>query len=103
MRRWIKYLLPLILVAIVVGVLSCASKPGVVFEPLRAPLVWPRGNEPARIRYVGQLSGSADLKPGSDMGEGLGAAIFGKKPTYSMLTPYALCTDNGDRLFVADS
>jgi DNA-binding beta-propeller fold protein YncE len=86
-----------------IAIYGCATKPGVIFEPLKSPLIWPRGNEPARIRYVGQLSGSADLKPATDMGEGIGAAIFGKKPTYSILTPYAVCTDNADRLFVADS
>jgi sugar lactone lactonase YvrE len=86
-------------IACLIAVYGCATKPGVIFEPLKSPILWPAAPEPARIRYVGQLSGSADLKPGTQFGE----ELFGKKPTYSMLTPYAVCTDDRDRLFVADS
>src|SRR5581483_2836683 len=81
------------------AVISCASKPGVIFPPLQSPLVWPPAPERTRIRYVGQLGTSADLKAGVAFGE----ELFGKKPVYSMLTPYAVCTDDADRLFVADS
>src|SRR5262249_37928022 len=42
-------------------------------------------------------------KPAVGFGESLGSALFGKKPVYSMLSPYAVCTDESDRLFVADS
>src|SRR6185436_11688403 len=35
--------------------------------------------------------------------ESISTAIFGKKPIQAMLTPYSLCTDGGDRIFVADS
>lgn len=85
------------------GVLGCGRPAGVVFPPLAKPLIWPPPPERTRIAYVGQLATSADLKPAVPFGQGLGDALFGKRATYSMLTPYAVCTDGGDRLFVADS
>jgi DNA-binding beta-propeller fold protein YncE len=66
-------------------------------------VLFPTPPERTRVQYVGKLSTSADLKPPKDFGQGLGEAIFGKKKIASMLSPYALCTDGADRLFVADS
>jgi DNA-binding beta-propeller fold protein YncE len=83
--------------------LAGCSKPGVIFPPLNPPLVWPAPPEPTRIRYVGQLSTDADLKPATNFGEAIGRAIFGKADTHSMLSPLAVCTDGADRVFVADS
>jgi sugar lactone lactonase YvrE len=82
---------------------GCAKKPGVIFEPLANPIVWPAPPDVARIRYVGQLATSLDLKPGKGAFEGLGEALFGKKDSYSMLSPFGLCTDGRNRLFVADT
>ena len=82
---------------------GCAQKAGEIFPPLAKPVMFPAPPERARIRYVGQLATSADLKAPAPFGAGLGEALFGKKDIASMLSPYALCTDGGDRLFVADS
>lgn len=82
---------------------GCGKKAGEIFPPLPQPLVWPEPPERARIQYVGQLSSSADLKPAVSFGQQLGEAFMGKNPAKSMLTPYALCTDGANRLFVADS
>lgn len=82
---------------------GCAKPAGVIFPPLATPLVWPEPPEVARIKYVGQLATSADLKPGRSGFAGFRQVVFGKRDAYSMLSPYALCTDGGDRLFVADN
>src|SRR4051795_8525300 len=82
---------------------GCAQKPQVIFAPLAKPVVFPAPPERTRVRYVGQLATSADLKAPVPFGAALGDAIFGKKSDASMLSPYALCTDGADRLFVADS
>lgn len=84
-------------------VAGCTRPAGVVFPPPEKPLVWPGPPEPARIRYVGQLATSADLKPARSFGEAFDEAIFGKKPSQSMLTPFAICTDGTGRIFVADA
>lgn len=82
---------------------GCGQKAGEIFSPPATPLVWPDPPEPPRIRYVGQLTGSADLKPAVSFGQQIGDALFGKKPQQAFLTPYAVCTDNAQRVFVADS
>ena len=82
---------------------GCARPKGVIFEPLPQPLRWPAAPEPARIEYVGQLVTSDDLKPAKSFGQVLGESLFGRKAARSMLSPYALCTDGGNRLFVCDS
>jgi sugar lactone lactonase YvrE len=82
---------------------GCTRPAGVIFPPRTPPLVWPTPPEEPRVAYVGALSTSADLQPAVSFREAVDRTFFGKHPTYSMLTPYAVCTDGGDRLFVADS
>jgi hypothetical protein len=82
---------------------GCAGKAKPIFPTPNPAIVWPEPPEPARIRYIGQLATSADLKRRVVGLEALGGAIFGKKSAHAMLTPYAVCTDGGDRIFVADS
>src|SRR5689334_13370685 len=82
---------------------GCAQQPGEIFPPLAKPVVFPAPPERTRIRYIGQLATSADLKAPAPFVAGIGDALFGKKPDTSMLSPYALCTDGSNRLFVADS
>lgn len=92
-----------LLVAGCVGWAGCGRPAGVIFPPPEKPLVWPAPPETPRITYVGRLATSADLKPAVSMAQALGEALFGKESIKSMLTPYALCTDGHNRLFVADS
>jgi DNA-binding beta-propeller fold protein YncE len=82
---------------------GCAQPAGTLFPPLKEPLRWPAPPEPPRIQYVGQLTGSADLKPAVPFFKKMGTTVFGEETTQSLLTPYAVCTDNKDRLFIADS
>src|SRR5437763_5320912 len=82
---------------------GCAQKPREIFTPLAKPVVFPAPPERPRVRYIGQLATSADLKAPVPFAAALGDAIFGKKSDASMLSPYAICTDGADRLFVAVS
>ncbi len=82
---------------------GCGQPRGTLFESDAPRLFWPPPPETARIQYVGQLGTSEDLHPAKSFGEGLGEALFGRKTSRSMLTPYAVCTDNQNRLFVCDS
>jgi DNA-binding beta-propeller fold protein YncE len=82
---------------------GCTKPAGQIFAPGGHALVWPGPPERARVRYVGQLATSADLKPAVPFGQQVGEAMFGRGAVQSMLTPYALCTDGADRLFVADT
>ncbi|CAN5464646.1 6-bladed beta-propeller [soil metagenome] len=82
---------------------GCGRAPGIIFPSLADAPRWPGPPDKPRIRYVGVLKCDTDLKPGKTFGELLREAIFGKEPVQFMLTPFAVCTDNVDRLFVADS
>ncbi|MHC4966861.1 MAG: 6-bladed beta-propeller, partial [Planctomycetota bacterium] len=93
----------LVIAVLAAALAGCARPRGVIFEPLPQPVRWPAPPEPARIEYVGQLVTSDDLKPAKSFGQVLGESLFGRKAARSMLSPYALCTDGGNRLFVCDS
>jgi DNA-binding beta-propeller fold protein YncE len=88
---------------------GCSKPAGIIFEPLAKPIVWPpqvqtgENSQPSRIQYVGQIVSDADLKPAMTTMQSIGQTIFGKKETHTMLTPFAVCTNGSDRLFVADS
>jgi sugar lactone lactonase YvrE len=91
-------------VLVLAGLMTgCATPAGEVFPAPAKPVVFPPAPERARVNYVGQLQASGDLKPAVSFMERVGGALFGKPPMRSMLSPYALCTDGGDRLYVADS
>ena len=83
--------------------LACAKPPGQIFPPVNPPLAWPGPPDVPRIRYVGKLALASDLKPAVPFGKAVSRALFGKGEDRAMLTPFALCTDDADRLFVADS
>lgn len=82
---------------------GCTTPAGELFPRPDRLIVWPASQERPRVRWVGQLSTSADLKPARPAFARLGDAIFGKDESFSMLTPYALCTDGADCLFVSDT
>lgn len=93
----------LLLTSAVVIINGCGRPPGDIFVAPRQPLVWPSPPEPPRIRYVGQLATSADLKPGQSMFQAIGEAMFGRDSVRSMLSPYGVTTDHAQRLFVTDT
>ncbi|MDO8631257.1 MAG: hypothetical protein Q7R41_12265 [Phycisphaerales bacterium] len=93
-----------VVAVIVAGLASgCASPAGPIFEEPSQTIAWPPPPKPARIRYVGQLTGSADLKPARSGLEKLGALLVGKKEPYLLYGPRAVvCTPDGQRVWIAD-
>ena len=89
------------LVAVVLSVPGCATKLKPIFDEPDSPIVWPEPPKPARIRYVGQLRSSADLKPPRKPFERLGELLFGREPAAPLYGPRALVR-SGDRLWIAD-
>lgn len=69
-----------------------------MFGPLEAAPRWPPPPASPRIEYVGQLRTDRDLGKGRSLGE----VIFGEESDRSMLSPYGVCTDGGERVFVSD-
>jgi sugar lactone lactonase YvrE len=82
---------------------GCGRAAGVIFEPPENALRWPPPPDPARIHFVGTLRTDMDLKPARSFAQGIKETLFGKDTTRSMLTPYALCMDENNRVFVCDS
>ena len=82
---------------------GCASPAGPIFEEPSQTLAWPPPPNPARIRYVGQLISSADLKPARSGLEKLGDLLVGKKEPDPLYGPRAVvCTPDGQRVWIAD-
>lgn len=82
---------------------ACGRPAGVIFEPLSPPLGWPPPPDIGRVWYVGQLVTDQDLKPARSFGQRLHRALFGARPARSLLSPFALWTDDRHRLFVCDT
>src|SRR3954470_9066470 len=69
------YLITLLLVG------GCAQPAGPLFPPPKEAIRWPAPPEPARVQYVGQLTGSKDLKPSVSAFKNFGRTVFGEEPT----------------------
>ena len=82
---------------------GCQQPAAMLFAETDPSLAWPAPPAAPRIRWLGEIVSSDDLKPARSMLDGLGEALFGKAEAHSMLTPYAACVDDRDRLFVCDS
>lgn len=94
------FILRFVLLFVCVG---CSRPHGELFPSLDSELVWPEPPEEPRLRYLGTISTEKDLKRGVSWAQGLGELIFGKKEIGVLLNPYAVATDDQDRLFVADT
>ncbi|MCL4222264.1 MAG: hypothetical protein KJZ65_12940 [Phycisphaerales bacterium] len=81
---------------------GCASKPGELFASPGIRPSWPAPPERPRVRYVGELAQDIDLKPGRKPMEGLRRALFGRESPREMVRPLDVCSDGGQRVFVAD-
>lgn len=74
-----------------------------IFEEHVPPIVWPPEPAAPRIRYLGQLQTSADLKPRRKLFQGIGDWLVGPKPTEPIYGPRSVvCTADGSRVWVAD-
>lgn len=85
------------------GCVGCAGTPEPIFGKIDPPIVWPPAPEPARIRYVGELRTSADLKPSRSVFQAIGSLITGESEPEKLYGPRAVaCTSGGRYLSVAD-
>ncbi|UCG32020.1 MAG: 6-bladed beta-propeller [Phycisphaerales bacterium] len=87
------------------AVSGCARPLRPIFEEQRPAMIWPAPptEAPARIRYVGQLASSADLKPPQKPFQALGDLFVGAKAPERLYGPRAIvCTEGGQRVWVAD-
>lgn len=82
---------------------GCAKPAGVLFEAAETLITWPPPPDEPRVRYVGQLRSAEDLDAGRSALQQVGRALFGPgEPAGVLVSPMGICTDDGDRVFVAD-
>lgn len=82
---------------------GCATGGGPIFEGVHPPLEWPPRPHPPRLRYIGELRQSADLKPREKFGDTLGRIFIGPKKPKPLYGPRSVVTtDDGARLWIAD-
>ncbi|MCX5691640.1 MAG: hypothetical protein NTV94_17920, partial [Planctomycetota bacterium] len=84
------------------GLGGCATKPGVIFDPANTANRWPPAPDEARVEYLGEIRTDADLKPGRGLGGAIRDFFAGKGEPVGMVSPLGLCTDDAQRLYVAD-
>ncbi len=85
------------------AVCGCARSTGPIFDASRSGLAWPPPPHPARIRYLGQIGSAADLRAPRSPLAALGDLAVGKKEPPRLYGPRAaLCTPDGEALWVAD-
>ncbi len=84
------------------GVPGCGRPAGPLFEVVSPPVVWPRGPDQPRIRWVGSLSGSGDLRAARSGVEVFKAALRGPRPPILFSRPHGVALGPGGLLAVAD-
>ena len=86
-----------------VALTGCATAPGPLFAAHEHQLVWPPSPEPARIRWVGQLTGSNDLKAGRSGREAFLTALRGPRPPIKFSAPHSVARSGDNLLAVTDT
>ena len=82
---------------------GCARPQGVLFPQLDPPRVWPPPPDTPRIKLLGILSGSRDLKAGQSGMEVVRAAFRGPRPPVKFSGPHGLAVRNPGVLAIADT
>ena len=83
---------------------GCRGSLQPIFEPLASAPAWPPAPAESRIRYVGQLRSSADLKPPPKPFQALGDFLVGPAKPDKLYGPRSVvCTPDGCRVWVADT
>ena len=97
-------LLPTAALTVLAAALSgCATGPGPLFGPTDSPMVWPPAPERARIQWVGELTGSDDLRAGRSGREAFLAALRGPRPPIKLSAPHSVARRGDNVLAVADT
>lgn len=81
---------------------GCAGSPGPLFPSTSSPRVWPSSPESPRIRLLGAIRDSSDLRAGRSAGEAFGDALRGKRPAIRFSSPQGIAIRDATPVAVAD-
>lgn len=94
----------IVLTCLLLGMLGgCATTQGVLFPKVEPPRVWPSPPDRPRIKLVGQIVGSGDLKAARNAGEAFRAALRGPRPPINFSAPHGVAISDRGLIAVADS
>jgi DNA-binding beta-propeller fold protein YncE len=82
---------------------GCARPKGILFERIDPPRVWPPPPEQPRIRLLGMISGSEDLKAAQSGREVLAGVLRGPRPPIKFSGPHSVAVREPNVLAVADT
>lgn len=82
---------------------GCAQQEGVLFPVLATPHVWPAAPERPRIKLIGTLATSADLRASVSSAEVFKAAFRGPRPSIGFSSPHGVAVRGSDTIAIADS
>ncbi len=82
---------------------GCAQPEGVLFPVLEPPHVWPAAPERPRIKLIGTLATSADLRASVSSAEVFKAAFRGPRPSIGFSSPHGVAVRGSDTIAIADS
>lgn len=90
-------------ITLVMAAAGCSqTKPPLLTAP-EPPIVWPPAPDQPRVRYLGQLTGSTDVRPEKTFGQVWDEIIHGPPPPSMFVRPYAVAIhDDGVRAAIAD-
>ena len=82
---------------------GCARPQGVLFEPISRQRVWPPPPAQARIRFVGVISDSSDLKSARSAREAFLSVLRGPRPPIRFTGPHTVALSETGLVAVADT
>ena len=84
-------------------VTGCGHPKGILFEPIRPPVVWPKAPQVARLSLIGTIANSSDLKPAVSGGEAFRAVLRGRRPPIAFVKPHGVAVHRRGLVAVADT
>lgn len=82
---------------------GCAHPQGLLFEPIASPRVWPPPPATPRVRFVGIISDSGDLKAARSAKEGFLSVLRGPRPPIRFSGPHMVAVGEAGFVAVADA
>jgi DNA-binding beta-propeller fold protein YncE len=83
---------------------GCAQPRGEILVPPQPAITWPKPPDIPRLQYVGEITGSQDLRASKSAGRVWNEILYGPTPPTPLVKPHAVAVSaDGNRLAVADT
>ncbi len=94
----------LLTLLLAISTVGCAAPRRPAFLSESTGIVWPPPPDAARVRYLGELTSSADVGSRGGFKQGWNALLYGESEPDRLVTPHAVAVDaSGMRIAVADT